>query len=199
MLHTPNIQMAELAAIALEIPIVLGRTKGEKEYEVRDIEATILEAKRKFDFTFLASGGLASEYQRSRLAQVAKATELTSMNPLWGIDQKRYVVQLAQDGYRFILTAVAADGLDEKWLGREMDVVLAEKLVSLSEKFRFNPALEGGEGETLVLDCPLYSRQRIEIVEAEKTWDGYRGRLEIKKARLIPKLSSVATAVGKLK
>jgi diphthine-ammonia ligase len=191
MLHTPNIHAAELAAQALEIPVVLGKTKGEKELELRDIEAAVNEAKKRYNFQVLSSGGIASEYQRSRLTQIARATNLISLNPLWGIDQKKYLLQIVREGYRFILTAVSAQGLDERWLGREIDDLSAEELVRLSDKYRFNAALEGGEGETLVLDCPLFIHQRIEIISAEKTWDGYRGKLEIRKAELVPKPSRV--------
>jgi diphthine-ammonia ligase len=189
MLHTANIRWAELAAQALELPLVLGKTKGEKELELQDIEDAVDRAKKKFDFQMLASGGIASEYQKSRLAQIARATKLTSVNPLWGIDQKEYLLRIVRDGFRFILTSVSTYGLDEQWLGREINSGSAEELVRLSEKFHFNASLEGGEGETLVLDCPLYRRNRIEIVSSYKTWDGFRGKLEIQKVELIPKLS----------
>src|SRR5579864_5745798 len=84
MLHTPNILMAEMAAKALQIPVVLGNTKGEKELELRDIEAAVLETKSLFDVKILASGGLASQYQKNRLGQVANGVGLLSVNPLWG-------------------------------------------------------------------------------------------------------------------
>jgi diphthine-ammonia ligase len=47
-------------------------------------------------------------------------------------------------------------------------------------------ALEGGEGETFVLDCPLF-KERIEVVSSRKHWDGMAGNLEILEARLVPK------------
>jgi diphthamide synthase (EF-2-diphthine--ammonia ligase) len=59
-------------------------------------------------------------------------------------------------------------------------------LARLHEKYRINPALEGGEGETFVLDCPLFDR-RIDVVSSRKHWNGDSGYLEILEARLIPK------------
>jgi diphthine-ammonia ligase len=187
MLHTPNIRIAELASRALGIPILLGSTSGKKEEELEDIKKTVREASEAYSFRVLASGGIASKYQKSRLEGIAKATDLISVNPLWGFDQKTYVTQIVNEGYRFILTSVSAAGLDEKWLGREIDEGSAKELVSLSEKFRFNASLEGGEGETLVLDCPIYLNHRIKIVSAKRVWDGYRGRFEIDRAELVPK------------
>jgi len=187
MLHTSNIQTAELCARALEIPIVLGYTKGEKESELSDIKNTIVEARKEFGFTHLGSGGLCSEYQKSRLDKIAKDIGLFPEAPLWGVDQAKYISELLDRGYNFILTSVSAAGLDDNWLGRSIDKQAVRELLSLSSRYRFNPALEGGEGETMVLDCPLYPRNHVEIVEATKKWNGYEGTLEISKARLVRK------------
>jgi diphthamide synthase (EF-2-diphthine--ammonia ligase) len=47
--------------------------------------------------------------------------------------------------------------------------------------------LEGGEGETFVLDCPLF-KGRVEILESAPHWRGDTGYLQIAKARLSPKV-----------
>ncbi|MDA4129338.1 MAG: diphthine--ammonia ligase [Thaumarchaeota archaeon] len=187
MLHTPNIRLTELASQALQIPIVYGNTKGAKEEELEEIKEVVLEAKQKYGLEALASGGIASKYQKDRLSLIAEKTGLDSVNPLWGIDQKKYVSQIVNEGYRFIITSVSAAGLDEEWLGREIDHQSVKKLICISEKFGFNASLEGGEGETLVVDCPIYIHTRLKIVSAEKIWDGYRGLLKIEKAELVPK------------
>jgi len=56
-------------------------------------------------------------------------------------------------------------------------------LKSLSEKFGFNLNFEGGEAETFVVNCPLFTNS-IKINQFEKTWDGYRGRFQIVDAEL---------------
>ena len=187
MLHTANIQMTELGARALEIPLVTGRTAGRKEEELVDVQSTIFRAKNEFHFDVLGCGGIASVYQKTRIEKLAKDCGLTAMAPLWGIDQEAYMRKLALLKYSFILTSVSAEGLDERWLGRIMDEKAVEELISLSRKFGFNVALEGGEGETLVLDCPLYSNRCIKIVESNKKWERGAGILEIFRAELIPK------------
>jgi diphthine-ammonia ligase len=197
MLHTPNIEITRLAAEALEIPIEFGFTKGEKEEELVDIRDSVLSARKKFSFDFIGSGGLSSEYQRSRLQKIADEIGISSLAPLWGIDQKQYLRTLVSEEFNFILTSVSAAGLDDRWLGKVIDEIAAEELLSLAGKYRFNAAFEGGEAETLVLDCPLFLKKKMEILESEKFWDGSRGRLVIKKVRLTYKQSqesSVATS-----
>jgi len=49
-----------------------------------------------------------------------------------------------------------------------------------------NPGLEGGEGETFVLSCPLFER-RIQVTSSKKHWEGDAGYLEILDARLVAK------------
>jgi diphthamide synthase (EF-2-diphthine--ammonia ligase) len=68
-------------------------------------------------------------------------------------------------------------------LGRKIGKEEIKELQNLSEKFGFNLNFEGGEAETFVLNCPLFSHS-IEILKEEKSWDGYRGRFEILDARL---------------
>ena len=75
MLHTPNIELARLSAEALEIPIEFGFTKGLKEQELIDIRNSLKEARKKFSFDYLGSGGLSSEYQRSRLQRILKSSD----------------------------------------------------------------------------------------------------------------------------
>jgi diphthine-ammonia ligase len=191
MLHTPNIRIAELSAAALEIPIEFGFTEGKKEEELSDIRDSLVEARSKFSFDSLGSGGLSSEYQRSRLGRIAEDLQLSSLNPLWGIDQRNYLKMLVEKSYDFVLTSVAAAGLDNSWLGKTLDRQAVNELLRLSEKYRFNPAFEGGEAETLVLDCPLFMTKRIEIVEAEKNWNGLSGELVIKNATLVDKNSEL--------
>jgi diphthamide synthase (EF-2-diphthine--ammonia ligase) len=56
----------------------------------------------------------------------------------------------------------------------------------LSKKYGFNISFEGGEAETLVLDCPIF-RKRLEIRKSKKKWDGQRGIVEISDIVLLDK------------
>ncbi|NPA76252.1 MAG: TIGR00289 family protein, partial [Candidatus Diapherotrites archaeon] len=51
---------------------------------------------------------------------------------------------------------VAAEGLDETWLGKRITEENVDELIALAEEHSFNPAGEGGEYETFVVKTPLY-------------------------------------------
>ncbi len=108
---------------------------------------------------------------------------LEIISPLWHIDQKDYLQELLESGFKFIITSVTSAGLDQSWLGREITRQDVEQLVKLSAKHGFNLAFEGGEAETFVIDCPLFCSP-IGVIQANKIWDGYRGRFEITEAIL---------------
>ena len=71
----------------------------------------------------------------------------------------------------------------KQWLGKLISKSDIEVLHNLSDKFGFNLNFEGGESETFVINCPLFS-QSIKINQFTKIWDGYRGRFEIVDAEL---------------
>jgi len=90
---------------------------------------------------------------------------------------------LLDSGFNFMMITVSSDGLDEKWLGKlilKSDIGILD---NLSSKFGFNLNFEGGEAETFVINCPLFSNP-IKINNFIKNWDGYRGRFEIVDAEL---------------
>ncbi len=63
-----------------------------------------------------------------------------------------------------------------------------EELISAALKYGFNPALEGGEGETFVVDAPLF-RNRIVIDDGEvRRLDQYSWIYVIKSMHLEPKI-----------
>ena len=57
------------------------------------------------------------------------------------------------------------------------------QLDKLSSKYGFILNFEGGEADTFVIDCPLYSHP-IKITKSKVVWDGYIGRFEIEDAHL---------------
>ena len=82
--------------------------------------------------------------------------ESQTVAPLWNSEPERYMTDLINRGFHIIIVGVSTMGLDKDWLGRELDKETIAKLVSISKKSCFNLTFEGGEAETLVIDCPLY-------------------------------------------
>jgi len=98
-------------------------------------------------------------------------------------DPYEYMEELIELDFETILVSVSAAGLDESWLGRKIDRKLLDELITIHEKYGIHLAFEGGEAETLVLDCPLF-KKRIKIQEMEKVWDRDSGHIIVKKAVL---------------
>jgi len=185
MYHVPNIHLTALLAEALGIPLMESRTAGVEEEEVEDLAAALkILGERGVEAVY--SGALYSEYQRSRIDSICRRLGLRSVAPLWHRDPLDYMEEIVDLGFRVMVTAVAAEGLDESWLGRIVDKKMIDELADLSERYGINPAFEGGEAESLVLDGPIF-KKRLEIIEYEKNWFFDNGFLDIKRAVLVDK------------
>jgi len=182
MFHTVNIGLAPLVAQAVGIESVVVETSGEKEEELQDLKPAIA----GLNVDGLVTGAIASSYQRSRVDRICSELEIEHVAPLWGRESSELVREMIASGISIIVTAVAAMGLDEKWLGRTLDGDALEELKSLSERYGVDVCGEGGEMETLVLDAPWFT-SRLEIVSAKREWDGVRGSLHVEEAHLIQK------------
>lgn len=184
LLHYPNISATSLQATAMKIPQILSRVDTtDPRIELEQLQNLLETAKKDFGIEGIVHGGLFSEYQRTRFETIGNDLNLKVLSPLWHIDQKNYLKDLLDSKFKFIITSVTSAGLDETWLGREITRDDVEQLVLLSAKYGFNLTFEGGEAETFVIDCPLFYSP-IQIIKANKIWDGYRGRFEITEAVL---------------
>ncbi len=182
MLHSVNLKMTKLAAKSIGFPIKQIKISGEKEREVEEMQKAI----QKLNVDAIACGGIASNYQKNRLQTIAKNLSIELLAPFWGVNEEKFLKETVRLGYKFILVSVSSMGLGREWLGREIDENAIKELVELKRKYGLNIVFEGGEGETLVLDCPIF-RKRIQIEESQIIWDEKTnsGFLNIKRAKLL--------------
>jgi len=187
MFHTPAINMVELQAKALDLPLITHGTKGEKEKELKDLEDAIKKAVNQFGITEIAVGALFSKYQYDRVKKICDKLGLDCHAPFWHMDQEEYLRKIIEAGFEIIITGVASQGLGEEFLGKKIDAKMIAKFVELKEKFGFNMAGEGGEFESLVVDGPIF-KKKLTIVESKKVMESdIVGHLEILKAELVGK------------
>ena len=179
LLHFPTIELTKLQSKTLKIPQITSTLDSDELAEEIDAIKILLErAKQDFQIEGLVHGGISSEFQKKCFEKICKENDLKIITPLWKINAKEYMINLIRSNFKFILTSVSSDGLDERWLGKIITASDLSKLSELSDKYEFNLNFEGGEAETFVVDCPLYSHT-IQITKSKKIWDGYRGRFEI--------------------
>lgn len=168
--HWPNIEAVEPLAEAMELPI---KTKKGSKDELQDLKDVLSDTKADA----VVSGAVASEYQRVRVEQVCQELGLRSFMPLW--HKKQLWQEMLDAGFKVMITGVAAEGLGKDWLGRIIDERALKELQALAGKHRIHPIGEGGEFETLVVDCELY-RHRLEFMVGKPTWDGSAGWIKVK-------------------
>lgn len=184
LLHHPNIAMTRLQAKSLDIPQISVSVDSDKtETELDELKKALATAKEKFGIGGVVHGGISSVFQKKHFEAACSSLGLEIVAPIWNVDEKNYLRELVKTGFRFIVTSVTSQGLDDSWLGKEITADDVEKLIAISSKFGSNASFEGGEAETFVVGCPLFSG-RVKIVKSRKTWDGYRGRFEITEAVL---------------
>ena len=184
LLHYPNIHFAKLQSQSMNIPqISIKVDSTNPNAEENTLNEILIQAKENFGVEGIVHGGILSEYQKKRFEHVSKNLGITLISPLWKKNQKEYMKNLLESKFRFIIISVSAGGLDDSWLGKEITKQDLETLEKLSQKHGFNLSFEGGEAETFVIDCPLFSYPII-IERSKKIWDGYRGRFEILEAKL---------------
>ena len=109
--------------------------------------------------------------------------DLWCFNPLWQLPQEVLLEELLSSKIDSIITGVAAEPFDESWLGREIDSDCINDLVTLKASHRINPAGEGGEIESFVINAPLFTR-KIVISKSKKHYSNFSGKLEIREALL---------------
>ena len=180
MFHSINIELTAQLADAIDIPLIAKETAGTKEEEVDDLEAIL----KDLPVDGVISGAIASEYQRTRIEHVCHTLSLKSFTPLWHKHQTLLLTDQIKAGFEIMITGVFAHGLDKEWLGIQLNEKNLPSFLKLHQRYQINPAGEGGEYETLVLNGPLFKKKLI-VDEAAVEWKRDSGVFRIQKAHLV--------------
>ena len=89
------------------------------------------------------------------------------------MDRNALLDDLCNNNFEVVLVKVAGAGLDPyKHLGKQLSL-LRPQLHSLNQKLGLDLCGEGGEYESLVLDCPMFAKtgKRLRIVASEVLLD----------------------------
>jgi diphthine-ammonia ligase len=191
--------MPVLVEECLGVPLILHRRTGKSvnislvydnddtaEDEVEDLYVAIKKAQEQFpEIQAVSSGAILSNYQRVRVEHVCNRLELTSFSYLWRLAPQHEMLQtMLQEGIEAVLvkTACPPGLIPSKHLNNTLGSLYYSGLFEkLHERFHFHYCGEGGEYESLVVDCPLYKKRLVlDEVEIVETDDGV-GELIIKK------------------
>ena len=183
MYHTPNIERVRLQCEAMNIPLIIVKTKGEKEVELKELEEAISIAIDKYHITSVVTGAVGSQYQASRVQRICHRLGIIAENPLWQKNQRELLNELIAKDFDVRIIGVFAYPFEKNWLGKKLNYEVNKKLFSYQDKFLINPAGEGGEIETFVCDCPLFSK-KVVIDEFKTEYENYAGTYSIEEAHL---------------
>ena len=157
MFQVPAHELLKAQANSLQIPLLVQYTMGEKEQELEDLKNLLERAKKEYDIEGVAVGALASDYQQERVNRICHLVNLKTYTPLWHKDQERLLRELIAAGFDIRMTKIAADGLDEHWLGKRLTGEDVSGLAQLHKKIGLHVGGEGGEYETIALDGPIFA------------------------------------------
>lgn len=187
MFQTPGLDFTKLQAQSMQIPLIQFATKGEKEKELTDLKSAIQKAKDEYKIEGIVTGAINSAYQSSRIQKICNELDLWCFNPLWQKEQEKFLYELIQNNFQVMIIGIASYPLNQDYLGKIIDEKMVEKLIEMAEKYKINPAGEGGELETFVIDSPLF-KQKIQIIKSKKVMAGENsGSLVIEDVKLIEK------------
>ncbi len=178
MFHVPNVHLIKNIAELMNIEYIEVHTKGRKEEELIDIENAL----KDLDVDGVVCGAVASKYQQSRVKKICDKLGLKLVALLWGRNNIGLLEDMFKDDFEIMITAVAAgDAFNSKWLGKIIDNDTVKKLEQLQEKYGISPLGEGGEYESLVINCPLY-KEKLRVATGKKHWDSatQSGWVEVK-------------------
>jgi ABC transporter with metal-binding/Fe-S-binding domain ATP-binding protein len=159
MFHTPNINKVKKQAKTMNLPLIVVKTRGNKESEILDLEKAVKIALKKYNIGGIVSGTINSVYQSSRIQKICNKLKIECFNPLWQKDQVELLNELIKNKFDVIISGISAYPLDKSFLGRKIDKKFIEEIIKLNNKYKINPAGEGGEYESFVINCPLFKRK----------------------------------------
>ena len=196
MYHVPATELAGLAARSIGRPLTevdpgdLGADTDDAaadagaqgDRELRPLERALETLDAESPLAGVIAGAVESEFQTSRIEAMCDRLGIDLFAPLWRRDPHELAAAMLDAGFEIVVIQVAAEGLDESWLGCTLDRETFDELEALNDEYGVHLLGEGGEFETLVTNGPHMNRP-IEL-EFETEWEGNRGRLQITDAWL---------------
>lgn len=178
MFHKPDEKLLKKQAEMLGIPLIIRKSRGEKERELADLEILFQEVHEKIDG--IVVGGLASKYQGERIEKLCEKYSMNFIAPLWDFSAEKLWQELFENKFKIIITKIACDGIPKKLLGKIIGKEEFISLKKLSDKYKFRLDFEGGEAETAVLFMPEFKKEIRLDFDLESEGD-YRHFIKIKK------------------
>lgn len=182
MFQTVGHETVDSIAACLELPlrraaVCGGQSKNQtlmyseqppEDDEVEDLCRLLRAVKEEFPMVEgVTTGAILSNYQRHRVEIVCRRLGLVSLSYLWQRQPFEVLDMASVLHVEALLVKTASIGLDpRKLLGRTLEEV-RPVLLHMEDLYRSHMAGEGGEYETIVMNCPLYKSSYLRVVKKD--------------------------------
>lgn len=136
------------------------------EDEVEDLFIALKLALEQVSFEAVCSGAILSRYQSNRVSSVCSRLNLKSVTPIWNMDQIELLNDMIEYGIDARIVKIASPALSKECLGMNLSEI-REYMNNKNYKYGMNYCGEGGEYESIVLDCKHFTKKIIPQVSIE--------------------------------
>ena len=183
--HYATVEQTKDLAKMLQIPHIYVKCKVANPLKEANIIKEVVEKhqeKMKVDAVILGGTGL----QETQLKSIQNALQPLKVEVFAchsGEEHDIVMEQMLKQGYEILITQIASEGLKD-WLGKKITKDNFPQLKRNSIRYGFHIGFEGGYADTLVTDCPIFSR-RLVIGDMSIIFeDDYCGHVAINKYRM---------------
>lgn len=138
--------------------------------------------KMRIDAVVLGGTGL-QETQLKSIQNALQPLKVDAFASHVGEDHDLVMEEMLNKGYEILITQIASDGLKD-WLGKRLTKENFPQLKKDSVKYGFHIGFEGGYADTLVTDCPMFSKKLVIEDMSIVFEDDFCGHVEINKYRI---------------
>ena len=190
--HFATVEHTQDLAKVLEIPHFYLKCKVADPLKEAAIVKGLVEKnqpKMKVDALVLGGTGL-QETQLKSIQNALRKLNVEAFASHAGEDHDLVMEEMLRKGYDIMITQIASDGLKD-WLGKRITRENFPGLKRDSVKYGFHIGFEGGYADTLVMDCPIFSKRMV-IEDMSIIYDDdYCGHVVINKYRMEDKSKMV--------
>lgn len=151
--------------------------------------------KMKIDAVVLGGTGL-QETQIKSIQNALLPLKVEAFASHAGEEHDLVMEEMLDNGYEILITQIASDGLKD-WLGKRITRENFPQLKKDSFRHGFHIGFEGGYADTLVTDCPMFSK-RLSIENMSLIFeDSYCGHVVVNKCKMESKINPSLKKLGK--
>ena len=183
--HFATVEQTRELAKMLGIPHFYVKCRVADPVKEANIVREIVEKNQKkmrVDAVVLGGTGL-QETQLKSIQNALSSLKVDAFASHSGEDHDLVMEQMLDKGYEIIITQIASEGLKD-WLGKKITKENFPQLKKDSIKYGFHIGFEGGYADTLVTDCPLFSKQMVIDDMSIIYEDKYCGHVVVNKYRM---------------